>query len=291
MHFLSLSRATSVLSRRGIAPNLLPIARFKSTTTKPVLFTPLPRKLAVAVTPKRVTLKFAEDSGTPVVSNVTKAASTVENPRASIEAKIKKGIQTMGTKGTAITTVKAANSDRKSKARATAASKVSKLSQKELPISVKSTEVAPCWVDAPPTHIAITIVNGCKTFALKDQIVAFKLLTQILAQQDHTGATQVYLDSVAALGAMSGQRFGVPEIMGPAHHTADVLKTIMVTIKAVKVSRTINLDGWFIRRKVVDEYEETRGNVTAVGWQCMRTESQAFNRQHCTSSHTENGLF
>ncbi|KAG8738181.1 hypothetical protein FRC11_001574 [Ceratobasidium sp. 423] len=263
-----------MLARRGVAPNILQLVRCKSTTTKPILFSPLSRKPQVAVTPMGVTLKFAKDSGAPVVPKVAKTTPTLKGLQASIEAKIKKALDTMGTDATKTVTTKAARSDKKSKAAATATSKVPKSGKEELPNLAKSTEATPYWVDASPTHIAIVIGSRYKVFTLNDgwmtktrdvnwaETAAFELLALILVQQGRTGVIQVNSDSLTALRAISGERIRVPEIMESARRTGDVVKTSMFTVKGVKVSSTANLADKFTRGKTVNGYEEMKCDIT-----------------------------
>ncbi|CUA67882.1 hypothetical protein RSOLAG22IIIB_07575 [Rhizoctonia solani] len=253
-----------MLSGRTFAPNLaLPLVRFKSSTAKPIrLFSPAPRKLEVAVTPKRVTLTFVEHPATPVVPKPTKVAPNAKSSKNSIGSKIKKVLDAM------TDTVKVSGSVEV----ATKATKASKSSKEKLSAS-KSLGAVPCWVDASPTHIAVVIGDQYKVFALNDgwmsnsrdinwaETAAFELLAQILAKQGRTGIVQVNSDSAAALRAMSGERVKVPEIMECARRTGDILKTSMFTIKGVKVSRTTNLADKFTRGKTMDGYEEMRGDI------------------------------
>ncbi|CAE6452404.1 unnamed protein product [Rhizoctonia solani] len=259
---LTFSRSSTMLSGRTFVPNLaLPLVRFKSSTAKPIrLFSPAPRKLEVAVTPKRVTLTFVEHP--PVVPKPTKVASTAKSSKNSIGSKIKKVLDAMTDTAKISGSVEVA----------TKATKAPKLSKEKVSPS-KSLGAVPCWVDASPTHIAVVIGDQYKVFALNDgwmsnsrdinwaETAAFELLAQILAKQGRTGIVQVNSDSAAALRAMSGERVKVPEIMECARRTGDILKTSMFTIKGVKVSRTTNLADKFTRGKRMDGYEEMRGDI------------------------------
>ncbi|CAE6458405.1 unnamed protein product [Rhizoctonia solani] len=278
MYFLGLSRSGSMFSQRVVAPILSSFIRSKSTTTKSILFSPSPRKLEVAVTPKRVTLKFAEDQSTKVVPKITKAASTAKDLKSGIEAKIKKGLNAMTLKSTKSVTNKAASPVKISKATATTKQpKASKLGKKETSntnATFDSPTTVPCWVDASSTHIAIVIGDHYKVFALNNgwmnksrdinwaETAAFEILARILAQQGRSGIVHVNSDSAAALRAMSGERVKVPEIMESVQRTSDIVKTSMFTIKGVKVSRTINRADGFTRGKTVDGYKEMKDDIT-----------------------------
>ncbi|KAJ1304126.1 hypothetical protein OPQ81_008527 [Rhizoctonia solani] len=272
MNFSTLSRP-SMLFQRALAPNALPLARYKSTGSKSSLFSPMPRKLEVAVTPKRVRLTLAESMDAPVAPKAAKATSTTKDLKASVEDKVKKALDAIGTKVTKATTTKADAPLKKAKTtEGTTTPKATKPSKNKS--STESTETAPCWVDASPTHIAIVIGDQYKVFGLNDgwmnkhrdvnwaETAAFELLAQILAERGRTGVVHVNSDSFTALRAMSGEKIRVPEIMESARRTGDILKTSMFSIKGVKVSRTTNLADKFTRGKTVDGYEEMKGDIT-----------------------------
>ncbi|CAE6496336.1 unnamed protein product [Rhizoctonia solani] len=277
MYSLCLLRSTSMFPQRAFALSLAQNVRFKSTTTKSVLFSPSPRKLEVSVTPKRVTLKFGEDPATLVTPPATKAASTTKSLLNSIEAKIKQGINAMGEKVTKVATDKTAGPVKKVKATKTTktpkASKSNEAGPSKSNSTVNPTDAVPCWVDASCTHIAIVIGNQYKVFALNNgwmspardinwaETAAFELLAQILAKQGRTGVVQVNSDSATALRAMAGERVRVPEIMESSRRTGDILKTSMFTIKGVKVSRTTNLADRFTHGKTRDGYEQMKGDI------------------------------
>ncbi|KEP50184.1 hypothetical protein V565_084940 [Rhizoctonia solani 123E] len=269
---LALSRSTFMLSERVLAPSPLQLVRLKSTTAKPIrLFSPAPRRLEVAVTPRKVTLTFAESPATPLAPKATKTATTLQDVKAGIDAKVRKVLNLME----ANAATKAAGSA--TVVKATKIPKTTSKPNKEKLITpdatVKSTDAVPCWVDASPTHIAIVIGGQYKVFALNDgwmtkardinwaETAAFELLAQILANQGRSGIVQVNSDSAAALRAMSGERVRVPEIMDSARRTSDILKTSMFTIKGVKVSRTTNLADRFTRGKTMNGYEEMGGDI------------------------------
>ncbi|CAE6486857.1 unnamed protein product [Rhizoctonia solani] len=277
MNFLSLSRSVSVVSQRIVAPSLVQFVRRKSsTTTKSLLFSPSPRKLEVAVTPRRVSLKFAEDTNTKVAPKVTKAASTAKDLKASIEAKIQKGFSAMTFKPSKPAATKPTRSKAPQVAKETEAKacKLSNNGSSDTGATCKSPGTIPCWVDASPTHIAIVIGDCYKVFALNNgwmtksrdvnwaETAAFELLARILAQQGRSGVVHVNSDSAAALRAMSGERVKVPEIMESVRRTSDIVKASTFTIKGVKVSRTTNVADGFTRGKVVNGYKEMGDNIT-----------------------------
>ncbi|KAG8750214.1 hypothetical protein FRC11_010653 [Ceratobasidium sp. 423] len=274
MSISGLPRSTSMLSRRIFTPRPSQLVRFKFTAIKPAPLPSPPLKLEVAITPKKVTLKFAEYSNVPVMPRVTKAASTAKDPNDSAEAKAKKGSGATGTKATETAVVKVTGSDKESEAaNATPVPKVSKSSKKRSPCSIKS-EVVKCWVDASPTHIGIIIGNRYKIFALKEgwmtktrdvnwaETAAIELAVQCLIQQGYVGRAQIKSDSYTALLAMSGGKVRVPEIMESVRRTGEVLKISSFTIKRVKVPRKANLADKFTSGKAVEGYEELEGDIT-----------------------------
>ncbi|CAE6530594.1 unnamed protein product [Rhizoctonia solani] len=273
MNFSSLSRSSPFFSGRAflLRPQLV---RFKSTATKSVPFPSSPLKLEVAVTPKKVTLKFAEYSNIPVTPRVIKAASITKDLNDSTEMKTNKRPDTTKTKATKTTATKAAGPDKESEgASAVSLLKASKPGKKQSPSSVQS-KVLECWVDASPTHIGIVIGNRYKIFALKDgwmtktrdvnwaETAAFELAVQYLTQQGYVGRAQIKSDSYTALLAISGGKVRVPEIMESARRTGDALKISSFAVETVKVPRKANIADRFASGKTMEGYEELQGDIT-----------------------------
>ncbi|KAG8746365.1 hypothetical protein FRC11_012748 [Ceratobasidium sp. 423] len=235
MNLSSLSRSTSILSRRVFTPCPSQFVRFRSSST--TYFIPLSSstvvRLEIAVNSKEVTLKLVQTEPDATGTRVSEVADTTPVPKVSKSSE-KESVSVMGTEIA------------------------------ECWVDASPTHIG---IVIGSRYKTFALKEGWMT-KTRDvnwaETAAIELAVEYLAQHGYTGLARIRSDSATALLALSGGKVKVPEIMESVHRTESVLKSSNLTIKRVKVASKKNIAHRFSRATIVNVggRKELEGGLT-----------------------------